>query len=79
MQLYKRGAKSIVLGGITYQADGNGVVDVPDNKVDSSVWGKGFVIAGPVLAAIEADRLKEEAAAAKPVSTTSKTAPPATA
>jgi len=62
MQLYKRNAKGLTVGGVTYPAD-NGFVDVPDDKLDSSVWTQGFVIGAPVVAALDAEQAKADAEA----------------
>lgn len=50
MQLYKHGCNTLTLGGIAYPADERGIIEVPDDKITSSVWTQGFVSAAGRLA-----------------------------
>lgn len=59
MKIYKANTTTITVLGVAYFADGNGVIDVPDNKVGSSIWGQGFVCADGYLA--ELGRLSNQA------------------
>jgi len=69
MQLYKANTNKLTLGGVEYVADDNGIIDVPDDKVSSSVWGWGFVSAKGRLAQLEREAAESVAvsAAADPV------------
>jgi hypothetical protein len=43
MKIFKTGTTKITLQGEDFMADSNGIIDVPDDRIDSSIWGKGFV------------------------------------
>ncbi len=43
MLIKKTGAKQITLSGITYHADARGIINVPDDKMLSSIWSRGYV------------------------------------
>jgi LEA14-like dessication related protein len=45
MKIYNPHKTTITLNGITYKADESGIIDIPDNKMNDSVWGQGFVSA----------------------------------
>lgn len=50
MQLYNPCKTSLNLNGITYTADENGIITVPDDQLNSSVWTQGFISAHANLA-----------------------------
>lgn len=50
MQIYNPSKTRITLNGIVHTADENGVIDVPDTQMNSSVWTQGFVCATAHLA-----------------------------
>lgn len=54
MQLYKDGCNTLTLGGVDYPADERGIIEVPDDKITSSVWTQGFVSAAGRLAQLAA-------------------------
>lgn len=56
MLIYKAGTNKITLRGTDYIADENGIIDVPDDKIDSSVWASGFVSARGRLQELEATK-----------------------
>lgn len=62
MQIYKAGTTTITLSGTTYQADERGIIDVPDDKINSSVWIHGFVSANGRLKELEAQKATEPVA-----------------
>ncbi len=43
MKIRKTGTQSLMLGGVTYPADDNGNIDVPDDLLSPTVWSMGFV------------------------------------
>ncbi|TAN71614.1 MAG: hypothetical protein EPN17_00990 [Methylobacter sp.] len=45
MELYKSGCRELAINGVRYQADERGIVEVPDDKINSSVWAAGWVSA----------------------------------
>ncbi len=65
MQIYKTGCNQITLMGATYAADERGIIDVPDDKINSSVWSQGFVSARGRIAQLD----KESEAAIAPIIT----------
>ena len=62
MKIIKNGCSKLTLGGVNYTADEHGIIEVPDDKMNDSVWGHGFVSAQSRLKA-----LAVEQAAATPV------------
>lgn len=52
MKIYKLGALSLLLSGMTYTADEDGIIDVPDDAVTQDVFAAGFVLADGKLAEI---------------------------
>lgn len=52
MQIYNPSKTDITLNGILYAADENGIITVPDDKINSSVWTQGFVSAHNRLAGL---------------------------
>ncbi len=60
MKVYKRDEPQLELGGVTYHADDNGVIDIPDGQVTSKVWANGFILADGHLAELERLRPTEE-------------------
>lgn len=61
MQLYKDGCNTLTLGGVDYPADERGIIEVPDDKITSSVWTQGFVSAAGRLAQLAARAAQETA------------------
>lgn len=68
MLIYKAGSNKITLKGTDYIADENGIIDVPDDKIDSSVWASGFVSARGRLQELEAQKPPETISDSVPVS-----------
>lgn len=69
MQIYSPHQSRIRLAGIDYVADENGIIDVPDDKINSSVWSSGFVSAKgrlQELAAAQSAALSEAPISAEP-------------
>lgn len=59
MKVYKEGEAQIEVGGIVYTADENGVIDIPDGKVTSKVWERGFHLADGHLAELARNQAAE--------------------
>lgn len=82
MQIYNPNKTSITLSGISYAADENGIIGLPDDKVSSSVWTQGFVHAKgrlAELAALTAEPLPTpDPETNTPVAATTSTAKPKT-
>lgn len=55
MELYKSGCRELAINGVGYQADERGIVEVPDDKINSSVWAAGWVSAAGRLKTLEAE------------------------
>lgn len=64
MKIQHSTKNKIRLDGEDYFADSNGIIDVPDNKINSSIWTQGFVVAKNPIAEIEK---QAQAAAVNPV------------
>jgi hypothetical protein len=45
MKLYNPCKTSLNLNGLTYTADENGIITIPDDQLNSSVWTQGFISA----------------------------------
>lgn len=54
MEIYKQATPSIVLSNQVFYADEDGIINVPDEMIDSSVWTNGFVSAASHRKAIDA-------------------------
>lgn len=72
MIIYKAGARSIVLAGVTYSADSDGNIDIPDHLVRVA-YSKGFVDAAkrkvvkPVAVIVEPESTPEPEPAPAPI------------
>ena len=57
MKIIKDNTFEIEVSGVIYYADNLGIIDVPDEKIGSMVWGKGFVSANSKIAMLEREAL----------------------
>lgn len=78
MQLYHPQKTELTLAGNTFYADDNGIITVPDNQINSSVWTQGFVSAKAKLEELATRATPEPIAVPAPapvpsVDTTTKT------
>jgi hypothetical protein len=54
-QLYHPTLKGLTVSGQTFETDENGIVNVPDDKMNASVFSMGFVLAKARLAQLAAE------------------------
>ena len=57
MEIYKPNTNQINVAGITYTADADGIIDLPDDKITSRIWQNGFVSAKGRRAQLEREQL----------------------